>query len=126
MMWMSRSGWRAEIPAAADQPEHRHREGDTDVDRRRAFLPADILGGFGDVLQPHDHSAMQPGAGTRQFDPAMQAHEQTDPQRAFQQFDLLADRSLGHAQFLRGTGEASMPRGGFKHQQIGQPRQPLR
>lgn len=60
----------------------------------------------------------------RQFLPGLGQHNLprlSDEERLanilFQQFHLIADRRLRHAQFLTGLGEAEMPGGGFEHAQ---------
>lgn len=43
------------------------------------------------------------------------ALEQGEAEPVFQQLDLIADRSLGHAEGFAGPGEVSQPGGGLEH-----------
>ena len=55
--------------------------------------------------------------------PAAGALEQAQPQPVLQQLDLIADRRLGHAQFLRGGCKVFEPGSGFEHPNGGKRRQ---
>jgi len=93
---------------------HRHRLGVVHLPQidQRAF--------YG--LQRFAQHPRQPLPLGRQRQRARRAQQQAPPQPLLQLFDLLAHRTLGHAQIFRGAGEADMPRRGVKAAQPGQQR----
>jgi len=56
-------------------------------------------------------------AGIAQPQLIMQALKQLQTEFIFQRFDLMADRALGHAHFLRGQGKAAVSGGCFESPQ---------
>jgi hypothetical protein len=69
-------------------------------------------------LSPRRDIGMKTSAGLGQRNGAVRAVKQHGSELAFERPDRVADRSLGHAQFLRRPGEAELPPGRFKDDEI--------
>ena len=80
-----------------------------DGERARTLTPSQLLGSKCDPVEGIAYHRKIVAAGAGNDEAVALAVEQFDAKLSLQRFHLMADRSLGDTQLVRGAGEALMP-----------------